>query len=218
MSVNKYKNIPQNRNKPSSHPLYRCWASMKNRCYNHNDKENYGWYGSRGIKVCERWIGENGFWNFVDDMGPRPKGYSIDRIDVNGDYEPSNCKWSSPKEQAYNRRNCLSFVIDGKVYNTEEAAKILGKHPETLRIRRRKGFSDDDITSKDNIKRTKKAVRCIETGEVFESIMSAGRSKKVSYQVIASCLHGKGKTAAGYHWEFVENRDEVYNYLKEIAK
>lgn len=218
MNVNKYKNMPNNKNRPSSHPLYRCWASMKNRCYNPKDKRNYEDYGSRGIKVCDRWLGENGFWNFVEDMGEKPRGYSIDRIDVNGDYEPDNCRWASPKEQAYNRRNSLTFVIDGKKYNTEEAAKILGKHPDTLRIRKRKGFSDEDIVSKKDIKRLKKPVVCVETGEKFDSIMEAGRAKKVSYQVITACLHGKGRTAAGYHWRFAENRDEVYNELKEMAK
>ena len=218
MNVNKYKNTPQNKNRPSSHPLYRCWASMKNRCYNQNDKLNYEEYGSRGIKVCERWLGKNGFWNFVEDMGQKPKGYSIDRIDVDGDYEPSNCRWASPKEQAYNRRNCLVFVIDGKAYNTEEAAKILGKHPETLRIRKRKGFSNKEIVSKDDIRRLKKTVICVETGEKFDSIMAAGRAYNISYQVIASCLHGRGKTAAGKHWEFAENWPEVQKELTEILR
>jgi len=217
MNVNKYKNTPQNKNRPSSHPLYRCWASIKNRCYNPNEP-GYTEYGGRGIKVCDRWLGKNGFWNFIDDMGMRPNGCSIDRVDVNGDYEPGNCRWATPKEQSYNRRNNLVFVIDGKTYNTEDAARILGKHPETLRLRKRKGFSDDDIVSKENIKRLRKPVRCVETGEIFNSIMAAGKAKKISYQVIASCLHGRGKTAAGFHWKFIENRDEVYNYLKEIAK
>ena len=118
---------------PSRHPLYRCWASMKNRCYNKNDTKNYQWYGGRGIRICDRWVNENGFWNFVQDMGSRPDGYSIDRIDVNGDYCPENCRWASPKEQAYNRKNCIKIFIKGKKYTTEEAAKILKIHPETLR-------------------------------------------------------------------------------------
>lgn len=118
---------------PSKHPLYRCWASMKNRCYNKNDSKNYKWYGGKNIKVCDRWTGENGFWNFVQDMGERPSGYSIDRIDVDGDYCPENCRWASPKEQSYNRRNCVRIFVGGKKYTTEEAAEILKVHPETLR-------------------------------------------------------------------------------------
>jgi hypothetical protein len=75
---------------------------MKTRCYNPNT-EYYKHYGGRGIKVCDRWL--NSYENFLKDMGPKPSLiYSLDRIDVNGNYEPSNCKWSTPKEQVNNRR------------------------------------------------------------------------------------------------------------------
>jgi hypothetical protein len=77
---------------------------MKRRCYNEK-REDYRLYGGRGIKVEDVWLGEEGFNNFVKDMGLKPdKFYSIDRINVDGNYGPTNCKWSTPKEQANNRR------------------------------------------------------------------------------------------------------------------
>lgn len=85
-----------------SHPLYACWWSMKQRCYSQNSM-SYRYYGGRGIKVCDRWL--NSFESFISDMGPRPKGYEIDRIDSYGDYEPGNCRWVTQKINSINKRH-----------------------------------------------------------------------------------------------------------------
>lgn len=81
---------------------YNTWRIMRQRCNNPFDK-GYSYYGGRGIKVCERW---NEFANFLADMGPKPPGYSIERVDVDGDYCPENCVWIPMADQSRNRTYC----------------------------------------------------------------------------------------------------------------
>lgn len=94
--------------------IYCIYDSMKQRCYNPNHHA-YKNYGGRGIKVCDRWLEPNGqgFINFVKDMGERPPGTSIDRIDNNGDYCKENCRWVTRKQQMRNTRYNKLLTIDG---------------------------------------------------------------------------------------------------------
>lgn len=90
-------------------PLYHVYRNMKGRCYDPNDKR-YKNYGGRGIKVCDRWLGKDGFHNFKKDMGERPEGLTLDRIDCNGNYEPSNCRWANYHVQAKNKVNASEIT------------------------------------------------------------------------------------------------------------
>ena len=88
-------------------PEYSSWISMKSRCANPRNNR-YEIYGGRGITICERWL--YSFQNFLDDMGLKPSTkYSIDRIDSDGNYEPSNCRWATAKEQRANRRPFIDY-------------------------------------------------------------------------------------------------------------
>lgn len=82
---------------------YNSWSTMRYRCSNTKSNSYYK-YGAKGIKVCDRWLGKEGFKNFLTDMGSRPLYTSLDRLDSNGNYEPSNCRWATITQQNLNRR------------------------------------------------------------------------------------------------------------------
>jgi hypothetical protein len=126
----------------SRSPEYRVWASMLERCRNPNTV-GYPRYGGRGIKVCERW---DSFDNFIADMGRRPSGdYSIEREDNDGNYEPSNCRWATREEQAYNRTKTILIDYRGAKITTLEASKISGLSTNIVKTRWFKGWSAEDI-------------------------------------------------------------------------
>lgn len=116
-------------------PLTRIWRAMKQRCEN-PECDHYYLYGARGIKICDRWRGENGLQNFVKDMYPSyKKGLQIDRIDNDGDYEPDNCRWVTRKENSRNKRSnhLVSTVIGTKTI--AEQSEVSGVPTWTIRHR-----------------------------------------------------------------------------------
>lgn len=95
---------------------YNTWNHMLQRC--NNDKNPcYKHYGARGIKVCDRW---SDFINFIKDMGERPQGTSLERIDNNGNYEPSNCEWATKIDQMNNTRRNKYYKVQGEIYSPKE--------------------------------------------------------------------------------------------------
>lgn len=112
------------------------WNNLRYRCTNPSSSM-YEDYGGRGIKVCDRWSGTDGFINFYNDMGKRPldeegRPYQIDRIDVNGDYCPENCRWVSISDNAKNKRCSIYVTIFGDKYCATDAARMFGLNRTTI--------------------------------------------------------------------------------------
>lgn len=120
-------------------PDYRSWVGMKQRCEN---PKNPRWasYGERGIKVCGRW---QDFSNFHADMGPRPEGTTLDRINNDGDYEPGNCRWATKKEQYSNMSKSLTFR--GEQLSRKAWARRIGVSVQTITHRLRTGWPLEDV-------------------------------------------------------------------------
>lgn len=102
---------------------YRAWCGAKERCYNENS-ERYPIYGGRGIKICSEW--KNNFSTFFKDMGYCPEKLTLERIDVNGDYEPKNCKWASATAQQHNMRKNVWLTYNGITMIQADWARYLG--------------------------------------------------------------------------------------------
>lgn len=132
------KNLDRQTHNLTGTRLHRVWLGMKSRCGNES-LEHYERYGARGIRVCDEW--SNSFEVFYE--WAMSNGYeehlTIDRIDNDGNYHPSNCKWSTAKEQANNRRSNISIVMDGKHYTLQQACSILKLPYGTISARHQRG-------------------------------------------------------------------------------
>lgn len=117
---------------------FNSWRGMKARCLNPNDPR-FKDYGGRGITVCERW---NVFANFLADMGERPEGTSLDRIDNTLGYSKENCRWAKPKDQQRNMRSNRMLTYAGKTQCMSAWAEELGLNRDVIRWHKRHGRSD----------------------------------------------------------------------------
>lgn len=130
--------------------LYRIWIGIKTRCNNKNSV-NYKDYGQRGIKICDEW--ENNFINFKDWAlsNEYKENLSIDRIDVNGDYEPNNCRWATIEEQNNNKRNSIKVTLKGETNTIKYFADKYNISKSIVRDRIKSNYDDDIVLKKGSI-------------------------------------------------------------------
>lgn len=141
--------------------IYSIWVGIITRCCNPNTP-NFCDYGGRGITVCDRW--RNSFENFYSDMGERPRGMSIERIDNDAGYSPENCKWATRAEQSRNRRNNRRLTLNGETRCLAEWSKITGLNPITITSRLKRGWSEERALTEKLKKTQNKKARSVKHG------------------------------------------------------
>jgi hypothetical protein len=125
---------------PHIRHTHRAWIALRQRCINPRTPA-FGHYGGRGIDVCERWL--QSFENFLADMGTRPDGLTLERLDNNKGYGPDNCKWGTRKEQSNNTRHNVKVEYNGVVLNLTQWAERTGIKFNTLKMRHTLGWSPE---------------------------------------------------------------------------
>ena len=133
--------------------IYDIWTGIRKRCFTNTfTNEDYKNYGGRGIKMCDEWKNDfTNFYNWALQNGYR-EDLTIDRIDVNGNYEPSNCRWSTKSEQSQNRRGVHKLLYNGKYMFITDIAKVIGIKRNTILERYHKYGICDKVFSKENLK------------------------------------------------------------------
>ena len=200
--------------------IYKVFNSMKQRCNNPNDK-GYYLYGARGIKICDEWNNiENGFINFYNwaitngyDENAKFQECTIDRIDVNGNYEPNNCRWINNKEQALNKTTNRYLTYNGKTQTVLEWSKELEIDYKKIQSHTLKGETIEEMLKKiEEMEKYKQQHKVIlinkDTKEIFkefDSAFEACRFLKLTRNQCGGpylCLQGKRNYAYGYIWRY----------------
>lgn len=181
---------------------FEAWSSMKRRCSNsYHSPERYK---NRGITICERWL--HSFENFYEDMGPKPgPQYSLDRKDNDGDYEPSNCRWATPTEQANNRASSKFIEYNGEVRTIWEWHKYLNLEikPETFSNRFKKYGIKAFEMNNDRQSVVVNKIKVSNGYEEFDSISEAAAKFKIPVSSICNNLSNRSKSAGGHVWHVV---------------
>lgn len=196
-----YKHGHRPKNKSSK--TYITWVAMIARCNPINAEDNPKYSGS-GISVCQRW--KDSFENFLNDMGERPPRCTIDRIDPSGNYEPSNCRWATAKQQAQNRRNNVFTEINGEFLCLKDISEKYGIPSTTVYRRYNQGVRGIDLISRVNrnsLRTGEKAPGCkIKDSDVkiIKEMIENGAGNKeiasffnVSCSVISEIRNGKSR-------------------------
>ncbi len=173
--------------------IYLVWRGMIDRCNNQKSK-SYASYGGRGISVCQEWMAS--FERFLSDMGERPVGASIERINNDGNYCPDNCRWASRSEQATNKRNNVHIEVDGERLTISQWAERIGCSPSAITSRIKSGMSLRDavttpIPERPNAKLTQDDAICIRRSYPSKPCTQLAREFGVSKKTILNVIHRK---------------------------
>jgi hypothetical protein len=212
----------------SGTPENRAWQNMKTRCLNSNNHA-YNDYGGRGISVCPEW--RESFETFYKYMGPRPSpAHTLERNNVNGNYEPGNCRWATRTEQARNKRNTHFVDFNGKRMSLSEVAEITGIGHSTLWDRKNRGMSSDCIISKAPIRLFKVEGENISVSELAKK--HGIKHATINYRLAkgmtieeavkppvsrfgAFTINGESKTATEWAREYEVNISVVHRKLRK---
>lgn len=192
----------------TKHNLYGVWKQMIDRCENPSAK-HYDRYGGRGIKVCEEW---KDFWKFVewsDSVGGRPKKYSLDRINNDGNYEPSNCRWASQFVQTRNTSRNFIIEYNGVSKTVTDWGIELGINPQTITNRINRGWDIkralSEIPTKNSHKSSRGKILCcydLENNLVAKYKKLSDIPNEFSKQSVSRCCYGGRKSYHGYIWKY----------------
>ena len=199
-------------------PLYVVWKSMRKRC-NCATCQDYKNYGGRGIKICDEWNDFINFYSWAVNNGYQ-KGLSIDRIDVNGNYEPSNCRWADSKTQGRNKRDTIFMAYEGQVLPLQTVVELSGIKRTTLARRLKSGWSDYDAS---HISPSKKVIRvkAKHSHKISVHITSLTTGKHLNFESCKEASLFLGKYGDYLSRRFSRNKESEFyigDYYVELEK
>lgn len=191
----------KNMDRHSKLPEYTTWCGMKARCTNKNNHA-YRHYGGRGITVCERWLD---FKNFYADMGPKPVGYSLDRIDNSHGYEPGNCRWTDKVTQQNNTRSTRHLTYGGETLSMMQWARKLGLAHQVISSRVYAGLPIE---------------RVLEPGKMrdISGLAKGGLANGIRQRSRTHCKHGHEFNEANTRWYLGNRACLICHRLREAKR